>query len=380
MDVQAAFNNTSKGLLARRLKELGVEADLIRWTISFMSDRRVKLVLDGEEGEAHKVETGIPQGSPAAPILFITYLSGIFDEVEKRYEGVKALSFADDISWWAEGKTDEEVAKKLSRASEVAEEWSSKNGVTFDHGKSEAMLFSRKRKTPTATIKSGGGEIPFNKEATRWLGIWLDGHLTLRDHQRAMQKKGRNAQARLRRLMGQMGLTSGNCRKVVTACVQSVAMYGSELWWRGEGKQGMASGAGELQKLVNLEGRGVTGCFRTTNQGALASEAGLRPAVAQLENRQRRFGARLLGLPEGEQARQVVGAPSGIGRRIETVLGYAGRTEEIVLPAVPEKIGAVIIIEEPKGAKEEAERDRPGLTLFTDGSRIDSGAIGYAVT
>jgi len=142
----------------------------------------------------------------------------------------------------------------------------------------------------------------------------------------------------------------------------------------------MVSGAGELQKLVNLEGRGVTGCFRTTNQGALASKEGLRPAVAQLENRQRRFGARLLGLPEGEQARQVVGAPSGIGRRIETVLGYAGRTEEIVLPAVPEKIGAVIIIEEPKGAKEEAERDRPGLTLFTDGSRIDSGAIGYAVT
>jgi len=30
-------------------------------------------------------------------------------------------------------------------------------------------------------------------------------------------------------------------------------------------------------------------------------------------------------------------------------------------------------------AKAEAERQRPGLTMFTDGSRQDNGATGYAV-
>jgi len=59
---------------------------------------KVRLVLDGMEGKAHEVDTGIPQGSPVAPILFTTYLSGIFEEAEKRVVGVKALSFADDIS------------------------------------------------------------------------------------------------------------------------------------------------------------------------------------------------------------------------------------------------------------------------------------------
>jgi len=197
MDVQAAFNNTNKRLLAARLRELGMEADLVRWTISFMTGRKVKLVLDGVEGEAYKVDTGIPQGSPAAPILFIAYLSGIFEEVERRCEGVKDLSFADDISWWAEGKEDQEVAAKLPKAAEVACGWASRNGVTFDHKKSEAMLFSRKRKEPTGVVKAGGREIQFNKEATRWLGIWLDSHLTLRDHQRVMMKKGRKAMTRL---------------------------------------------------------------------------------------------------------------------------------------------------------------------------------------
>jgi hypothetical protein len=36
--------------------------------------------------------------------------------------------------------------------------------------------------------------------------------------------------------------------------------------------------------------------------------------------------------------------------------------------------------EEQEVAKEEAERDRPGLTIFTGGLRLDSGAAGYAVT
>jgi len=32
-----------------------------------------------------------------------------------------------------------------------------------------------------------------------------------------------------------------------------------------------------------------------------------------------------------------------------------------------------------KAAKEEAEKDRPGLTLWTGGFRMDMGAVGYAV-
>jgi len=128
------------------------------------------------------------------------------------------------------------VAGRLSRAGEVAVEWAARNRVVFDHDKSEAMLFSRKRRVPTAMIKVGEREIGFNKEATRWLGIWLDSYLTLREHQKTMAKKARKAMTGLRRLKGQMGLTSANCRKVMMACVQAVAMYGSELWWRGDKK------------------------------------------------------------------------------------------------------------------------------------------------
>ena len=99
MDVKTPFNNVNKALLGKRMEALELEPDLIRWTHNFMTGRNVKLVLDCEAGEVSPIDTGIPQGSPVAPILFATYLSGIFDEVERAVLDVQGLSFADDIGW-----------------------------------------------------------------------------------------------------------------------------------------------------------------------------------------------------------------------------------------------------------------------------------------
>jgi len=182
--------------------------------MSFMSDRRVKLVLDGETGEDYLVDTGVPQGSPAAPILFVTYLSGIFDTVKQEAPGISGLFFMDDIGWLAEGKGEEEVAAKLSEAAVAAMELGKNNGVAFDQGKTEAAMFWRKRKGTEAKAKVivGEKEVAFNKEATRWLGVWLDSQLTLKEHHAIRLKSRRNAMTRLQRLTGCMGLAPANCR------------------------------------------------------------------------------------------------------------------------------------------------------------------------
>ena len=184
-----------------------------------MSDRQVKLVLDGLTGKANPVDTGIPQGSPVAPILFTTYLSGIFDKVEAAVPGIRGLSFVDDISWWADAADSKAVAAKLSAAAAASIEWAVENGVAFDYGKTEAALFRKKRKAPTATVAVGTNDVPFNKEATQWLGVWLNAQLTLKEHHSTRMKEGRKAMTRLQWLTGQMGLTPANCRKVLTACV-----------------------------------------------------------------------------------------------------------------------------------------------------------------
>ena len=200
MDVKSAFNNVNKAHLGKRMQALGIEPDLIQWTGSFMSDRQVKLVLDGKVGEANPVDTGIPQGSPVAPILFTTYLSGIFDKVEVAAPGIQGVSFVDDISWWADGTDSRAVAVKLLAAAAALVERAAENGVAFDYGKTEAALFHKKRSAPAATVAVGNNNVPFNKEATRWLGIWLDAQLSLKEHHATRMKEGSKAMTRLRRL------------------------------------------------------------------------------------------------------------------------------------------------------------------------------------
>jgi len=71
----------------------------------------------------------------------------------------------------------------------------------------------------------------------------LDSQLTLRDHHAIRLKNRKNAMAGLRRLAGQMEHSSSNCRKVMTACIHSVAMFGLKLWWKGDHTRGTVTKA-----------------------------------------------------------------------------------------------------------------------------------------
>jgi len=110
-----------------------------------------------------------------------------------------------------------------------------------------AALFRRKGQPLSARIQVGNKSVSFNSEATRWLGVWLDSQLALKEHHAIRLKEGKKAMERPRRLTGQMGLSPVNCRKVMTACMQSVAMFGSELWWKGDREVGTMGRADELQ-------------------------------------------------------------------------------------------------------------------------------------
>ena len=80
----------------------------------------------------------------------------------------------------------------------------------------------------------GDEKIPFNKEATRWLGVWLDSQLRLTSHINERVKRARTAEIQIKGLTKTYGQVSGLVRQIQLLVVQSTALYSAELWWKGQ--------------------------------------------------------------------------------------------------------------------------------------------------
>ena len=307
MDVKEAFDHVSRTKLVERMIELGIDGDLIRWTQSFLTDRKVQLVIDGHDNQEREIETGIPQGSPVSPILFLVYISGVFEKVTESCPAIISLSFVDDLGFIASGHSVKELAKILGRVATIVLEWGKQNAVTYDIAKTEAVLFSKShrqrlnKQIAEVDLKIGTEKIKFNKEATRWLGIWLDSQLKFNAHINEKLQKARTAEIQIKGLTQTYGLAPALIRRIQIAVVQSIALYGAELWWRGQKNHETT-----IQKLFNRQGRAITGMYPSTPIHPLLSEAGLIPAKFLLDFRQKSYAYRLLTLPDYHPTKQIL--------------------------------------------------------------------------
>jgi hypothetical protein len=127
MDIKAAFPSVAKGRLVNLMKVRQMDGDLIRWMESFLSERTVEMVIEGNATERHPVEAGVPQGSFVSPILFAIYTSSLIKWVEE-YVSAEGLSFVDDLGWVATGSNLNQVVTKLEECVAKRIEWASRRG------------------------------------------------------------------------------------------------------------------------------------------------------------------------------------------------------------------------------------------------------------
>ena len=97
------------------------------------------------------------------------------------------------------------------------------------------------------------------------------------------------------------GLPSSLVQKIQIATVQSIALYGSELWWEGQKHY-----QEKIQKLLNKQARAITGLFCTTPITFLRLAADLPPAERLLDVKRLRFIFRCLRQPEGHPSRSAL--------------------------------------------------------------------------
>ena len=137
----------------------------------------------------------------------------------------------------------------------------------------------------TAKFNVGNRFIPCYTQATPWLAVWLDANLTFKKHYNRCIKKARAVEARLLTFTKTYGEVPESVRAVKVACIQVVALYGSELWWDPE----KVARRHDIELRHNQQTRSVEGALPTTQRGDLITQLGLTPVPVILDSRQQQF-------------------------------------------------------------------------------------------
>ena len=139
-----AFDRVWHAGLLHKLRSYGISGQIFGLISSFLSNRRLRVVLDGKSSQEYPVNAGVPQESILGPTLFLVYINDLPDDVI-----CNIAIYADDITLYFNCDLASNLWQQLELGSELESDlrdtvdWGRKWLVDFNAGKTQLVLFDR---------------------------------------------------------------------------------------------------------------------------------------------------------------------------------------------------------------------------------------------
>lgn len=83
LDVAGAFDHVSHPRLLHNLRTKGIPEYIVKWTKSFLGGKSTSMTIGRRTSEVFSIDTGILQGSPISPILFLFFNAPLIENCTK---------------------------------------------------------------------------------------------------------------------------------------------------------------------------------------------------------------------------------------------------------------------------------------------------------
>jgi ribonuclease HI/exonuclease III len=393
LDVSGAFDNISHKRLLHVLRKRRVDEQTVRWVASLLTDRYTRITMDGFESEEYRIQTGIPQGSPLSPILYVLYNSDLIDDCNTE---VTTTGYIDDAAILACGPTTIGTTAKLERAMQKAQHWSATHASKFAPEKFQLVHFTRTRtKIDTEQpLHMPLGTIAPSKSCT-YLGVTMDSKLEWREHIAKIEHKTAKTVNAIGALgSSTWGIDLASTRKIYQGVVIPQMMYASSLW-SNSSRNDQPYTAKTLNKLEAIQARGartISGAYRATSRPALDVETHLLPIKQQIWKHNLEALGRLqssTGVPElanrpaqqhGSHKPKYSSPLQKIRTEAQSMTERSTEPPEPIAPFVmpPWQAGPTVHIDtsdEEARARHDAVLGTNAIRIYTDGSSIE-GHVG----
>ena len=198
LDMSKAFDKVWHEGLLHKLKQNGIDGKIFALLTNYLSNRRQRVVLNGEMSDWAPILSGVPQGSVLGPLLFLIFINdleaGIISQIK---------FFADDTSLYSVVKNPDTSARELNHDLCIISEWAKQWKMSFNPDPTkpaEEVLFSQKRiPQEHPPLYFNGIEVK-RVDDHKHLGFTLDSKLNCAAHFKEKSAKARKGIGMIKQL------------------------------------------------------------------------------------------------------------------------------------------------------------------------------------
>ena len=267
LDMSKAFDRVWHAGLIHKLKTLGISGNLLMLLKSFLSDRKQRVVINGQNSDWMNINAGVPQGSILGPLLFLVYVN----DLSRNLKSTVKL-FADDVSLFSVVKDPIVSANELNHDLSKISEWAYNWKMTFNPDplkQAIEVLFSRKRKVIDHPDLIFNGNKLTRSSSQKHLGMILDEKLNFNEHISIKLSQARKLVGSLRKLYYLIPRKS--LMTIYKSFIRPHLDYCDLIY----DKPSNESFCNKIESIQYSAMLAITGCIKGTSKDRLYSEVGL---------------------------------------------------------------------------------------------------------